>query len=92
MMQSGVQPLRARPHQKEPVAINVALPADLAACIYTLEIKSAASELQLTEAVRLPEGVRVRVRGKYTRNDGPNQFIIGEHTMLISNRGDIEVS
>jgi len=197
VMQTGVVPLRAKPHQQVPVAIKVTLPADLAESIYTLEAKcvneagrelcervlrldaegvasSSARllaslfasgdlkveeqgmvtrvvherfavslqrdtgnievrlrdgrliasglfphvgrkftmaeelraaktpiwrgaflrhpQLQLAEVGQVPDGVRIRVRGIYERNDAPDQFISGEHTLLVSRRGVIQVS
>ncbi|MES1166504.1 MAG: glycoside hydrolase family 2 TIM barrel-domain containing protein, partial [Pseudomonadota bacterium] len=37
-------------------------------------------------------GVQLTVRGKYPRNDLPDQFLEGEYTLLVSNRGTIEVT
>jgi beta-galactosidase len=48
-------------------------------------------ESQTAEVSPTKEGVRVLVRGKYRRTDEPGQFIVGEHTLLISNQGTIEV-
>ena len=49
-------------------------------------------EVQATEVNETGEGVRLRVKAKYARGDAPGQFFVGEHTMLISRKGFIEVS
>ena len=37
-------------------------------------------------------GARVRVHGKYRRADAPDQFIVGEHSLFVTDHGTIEVS
>lgn len=46
----------------------------------------------VTEATRSDAGVRLRVRGKYSRNDAPGQFIEGEQTLLVTPAGTIELA
>jgi beta-galactosidase len=44
------------------------------------------------EVTPTPEGVRLTVRGKYPRNDLPDQFLDGEYSLLITRSGVIEVT
>jgi len=49
-------------------------------------------EISVAEVSQAEDNVRILVRGKYTRPDAPEQSLCGEHTLLISKNGDIEVS
>ncbi|MDP4289851.1 MAG: glycoside hydrolase family 2 TIM barrel-domain containing protein [Bacteroidota bacterium] len=49
-------------------------------------------ELQQAEVNKTAEGVAVHVRGKYTANGNPDQFITGEISLLIKSHGELEVS
>jgi beta-galactosidase len=51
-----------------------------------------ASEVQLAEVKKTPDGARVVVRGKYQRSDFPDQFLSGEIALATSRNGSIAVS